>query len=111
MDMWENLLSLEILRDFVRAAVSPRTYQRNLVIDRIETPNHRLWVLRERLQLDEAIFAERLHIDVKEYREYERIGSSVPRDVLEKVSRTFSVPIPWLCCENPLLPIPPTRNG
>lgn len=111
MDMWKNLLSLEILRDFVRTAVSPHMYQKNLVIDRIETPNHRLWILRERLQLDETIFAERLHIDVTKYREYERIGSPVPRDVLETVSRTFSVPIPWLCCESPLFPIPTTPNG
>lgn len=106
MDMLKNLLSLEILRDFVRAAVSPQLYQRNLVIDRIETPSHRLWALRERLHLDEAIFAERLHIDVKEYHEYEWIGSPVPRDVLEKVSQTFSVPVTWLCCETPILPIP-----
>lgn len=109
--MMKNLLSLEILRDFVRAAVNPHTYQKNLAIDHVETPNHRLWVIRERLHLDEAIFAERLHIDAKEYHAYERIGNPVPRDVLEKVACTFSVPIPWLCCEMPVLPIPRTRGG
>lgn len=110
MGMLENLLSLEILREFVANAVSARVYQKNLMIDRSETPNTRLWALRERLQIGEADFAEKLRISVYEYHKYERIGFPVPQDFLKEVSRTFSVPIPWLCCESPLLPVPPMQE-
>ncbi len=106
MDMLENLLSLEILREFVSKAVTARTYQKNLVIDEIETPNIRLWALRERLHMREGDFAKKLHISLHEYHKYERIGFPIPQDFLRDVSCSCSVPLEWLLCECSMFPMP-----
>ena len=106
MGMKENMLSLELLRDFVERVVCVETYMKNLIVDKVETANKRLWALRESLKIDEPAFAEKLNIELKEYHEYEKIGNDVPLEFLKKVAGEFSVPIDWLCCRSPMLPIP-----
>ncbi len=70
-------MSLEILRDFVKKVVPPVIYLKNLIIDGIETPNKRLWTLREFLSLEEKIFAEKLNLDVVIYYQYEKCSNSI----------------------------------
>ncbi len=102
----QYLMSLEILREFVRKVVPPETYLKNLIIDGIDTPNKRLWILREFLKIDERAFAERLGIDYNQYHQLERIGNPVPVEVLDRVSETSNIPLDWLHCKMPIYPIP-----
>ncbi len=99
-------MSLEILREFVRKVVPPETYLKNLIIDGIDTPNKRLWILREFLKIDEKTFAERLGIDYSQYHQLERISNPVPVEILDKVSEAFNIPLDWLLCKMPVYPIP-----
>jgi len=101
----ENLQALELLRDFVRKAVSPDVYLKNLVVNRIETVNKRLWTLREHLKMTEAGFAEKLGLDVKRYRSYERAGMGIPAYVLKRAASRFGVSLDWLLCKIPLYPV------
>ena len=104
------LNSLELLRDFVQKFVPLPVYMKNLIIDHIETPNRRLWVLRESMQLDEAQFAFSFDLTLDEYHQYEKTDSTVPIEFLENVADRFSVPIEWLLCEHPILPVPKFRK-
>ncbi|MBE0433951.1 helix-turn-helix transcriptional regulator [candidate division WOR-3 bacterium] len=106
MDAKDYLTSLEIMRDFVARVVPCEVYMKNLIIDHIETPNRRLWALRVSIQLGEREFAQTFGLGLAEYREYERHDFSVPREFLEHVARRFSIPVGWLLCECPILPMP-----
>jgi len=106
MDSKSSLATLDLLRDFVSKVLTVEGYMKNLIVDRVETPNKRLWALRESLKLDEASFARRLDMAPVEYHELERIGNLVPSGVLKKVSRVFAVPLDWLLCKQPMLPLP-----
>jgi hypothetical protein len=110
MTVKDCLSSLELLRDFVAKFVPLPVYMKNLKIDRIETSNHRLWALRESMKMDEASFAAFFDMAIEEYREYERTGSTVPDEFLNSVAGRFSIPVEWLLCEFPMLPIPKPRN-
>jgi hypothetical protein len=110
MSMKDNLFSLEILRQFVCQVVPLETFMRNLIIDRIESVNKRLWVLRESLRFDELTFSQKLDIDFETYHMYEKNGTSVPEDFLKTVSTVFSVPLDWLLCRKPMLPLPYRRK-
>jgi hypothetical protein len=106
MNPHDCLNSLEILRDFVQKFVPLPTYMKNLIIDRIETPNRRLWILRESIELDEAQFALSFGMALDEYHQYERDDISVPVEFLENVAERLLIPIEWLRCECPVLPVP-----
>jgi hypothetical protein len=100
------LSSLELLRDFVAKFVPLEVYMKNLFIDRIETPNRRLWALRESMRMNEVDFAETFGIAYEEYHQFEQSGSAVPEEFLKVVAARFSIPIAWVQCECPILPIP-----
>jgi len=105
------LTSLELLRDFVAKFVPVDMYIKNLLIDHIETPNRRLWALREFLKMNEKDFALSLNMTYKEYHAYERSDHPVPREFLQNVAARYSVPIEWLLCECSMLPMPePKKN-
>jgi hypothetical protein len=104
------LSSLELLRDFVAKFVPLETYMKNLIVDHIETPSRRLWALRESLGIDEASFARSLNMTPDEYRVYERVNSPIPKTLLHDVAERFSIPIEWLLCECPMLPIPKPKK-
>ena len=110
MNTRDCLSALELLRDFVAKFVPLDVYMQNLIIDRIETPNRRLWVLRESLHLEEANFAAFFNMTANEYRQYERVDSPVPNEFLESVANRLSTPIEWLRCECPLFPIPKPKH-
>ncbi|MGB9721385.1 MAG: helix-turn-helix domain-containing protein [bacterium] len=103
----KRLLTLELLRDFVKRAVPIEIYQKNLILEGIETANKRLWTLREFLKMDEMTFAKKLDIDYYQYHQYEKSGNPVPFEILEKVAKEFNVSINWLLCKVPLYPIMP----
>lgn len=109
--MKDHLLSLETLRDFAVQVVSTETFMQNLVLEKIESVNERLWILRENMHLDERAFADKLGITVLEYHEYERIGTEIPETILHNVCKEFSVPKDWLCCKLPVLPVPCLPRG
>ncbi|UCF70099.1 MAG: helix-turn-helix transcriptional regulator [candidate division WOR-3 bacterium] len=111
MDAESNLLSLELLRDFVARVVPYDVYLKNLVIDKVETCNRRLWALRESMGIEEEDFASLFRITFEEYHNYERNFSPVSSEFLQKVAEEFSVSIEWLRCERPILPIPVPRRG
>lgn len=94
--------ALELLRDFAGKVVAPETYLKNLVFEGIETPNKRLWALRKFLQIDEKTFAKKLDLDYNQYHEYEKNGTPVPAQVLQKVSLVFNVSLDWLLCRIPM---------
>ena len=100
------LSSLELLRDFVAKFVPLEVYMKNLLIDRIETSSRRLWALRESMHMDEADFARAFNITYEQYHLYEQAGSSVPEEFLQSVAARFSIPVEWLFCKCPILPIP-----
>jgi len=83
---------------------------KNLIIERIETPNRRLWVLRESMHLEEANFAAFFDLTVDEYHQYEKVDSPIPNEFFECVADKLSMPIEWLRCECPLLPIPTPKH-
>ncbi|MEO0095241.1 MAG: helix-turn-helix transcriptional regulator [candidate division WOR-3 bacterium] len=105
MNFKNNLNALEILREFAIKVVPLEIYQKNLILERIETPNKRLWTLREFLKLDEKTFARKMEVDYNQYYQYEKMGNPVPFKLLKKVSKTFNVSIDWLTCRKPLYPI------
>ncbi len=100
-----RLLALELMREFVKKAVPIEVYQKNLILEDIETPNKRLWTLREFLKMDEITFAKKLGIENHLYHQYEKIGNTVPLKILEDVVKVFNVPLDWLLCRMPLYPI------
>jgi len=110
------LLSLDIMRDFVAMVVPQDVYMKNLVIDHIETSNRRLWALRASIHMDEDRFAAIFNVTVDEYHQYERAENPIPPTFLNIVASRLSVPIDWLLCRCPMLPIPkiefrnPPRN-
>jgi len=106
MNTKDCLCSLELLRDFVAKFVPLPVYMKNLVIDQIETSNCRLWALRESLHMDEASFAAFFDMAVEQYHQYEITGTKVPAEFLQNVSSRFTIPVEWLLCEFPMLPIP-----
>ena len=110
MNARDCLSSLELLRDSVAKFVSPKVFMKNLVIDHIETPNRRLWVLRESMHIDKACFARSLDMNVEEYHQYEKADTSVPQEFLHDVADRFSIPVEWLLCECPMLPIPEPKS-
>jgi len=99
------LMALELMREFVKKVVPIEVYQKNLILEHIETPNKRLWTLREFLKMDEVTFAKKLGIDHHLYHQYEKIGNPVPLKILEDVAKIFNVPLDWLLCRKPLYPI------
>lgn len=111
MNTKDCLASLEMLRDFVAKFVPLDTYMKNLIIDHIETSSRRLWAFRESLGIDEVNFAHTLDISFEDYHLYEHVDSAVPRTFLESVSAKFSVPIEWLLCKCPMLPIPKPKKA
>ena len=110
MNTKDCLSSLELLRDFVAKFVPLEVYMKNLVIDNIETPNRRLWALRESMHIDEENFALFFDMTFEEYHQYEKADSSVPKEFLQNVAERFSIPIEWLLCEYPMLPIPKPKS-
>jgi hypothetical protein len=110
MNTRDCLASLELLRDFVAKFVPLEVYMKNLFIDRIETPNRRLWALRESMHIDEADFARAFNVTYEEYHLYEQTESSVPEEFLSDVAARFSIPLEWLLCECPILPIPKPKG-
>jgi hypothetical protein len=104
------LASLELLRDFVSKVVPLEVYMRNLIVDSIENSNRRLWALRENMRIDEMKFAALFGVPFDEYHTYEKIGNPVPSDFLCTVAEKLSIPIDWLLCKRPMLPIPATRS-
>ncbi|KPL13572.1 hypothetical protein AMJ74_05030 [candidate division WOR_3 bacterium SM1_77] len=104
------LSSLELLRDFVTKFVPLPVYMKNLIIDHVETPNRRLWALRESMHIDEVSFARFLGITLDEYHQYEKADSTVPKEFLQSVADEFSIPVEWLLCECPMLPIPKPKR-
>jgi hypothetical protein len=110
MNTRDCLNSLELMRDFVQKFVPLPVFMKNLIIEHIETPNRRLWVLRESMELDEVQFALSFDLTIDEYHEYERADSTVPIEFLQNVADKFSIPIEWLLCEHPILPVPKARN-
>lgn len=106
MNTHDYLSSLELLRDFVSRVVPLEVYMCNLIVDHIETSNRRLWTLRENMRIDEAKFATLFDVTYDEYHSYERVGSPVPVDFLHAVAGRLSVPVEWLLCKCPMLPIP-----
>ena len=109
MSIKNNLLSLEIMRAFVKKVVPVSIYMQNLVIANIETPNKRLWALRESMKMAEPTFAELFNTSLKKYHQYEKSGNSIPLDFLEKVANKFSISLDWLLCKSPMLPMPQGR--
>ncbi|MGB7055166.1 MAG: helix-turn-helix domain-containing protein, partial [bacterium] len=85
-------------------------YMKNLIINHIETPNRRLWALRESMHFDEVNFAQYLNMTFEEYHQYEKADSSVPKEFLQNVADEFSIPVEWLFCECPILPIPKPKK-
>lgn len=110
MNTKDCLSSLELLRDFVRKFVPLPVYMKNLIIDHIETPNRRLWALRESMRIDETNFARSFDIFFEEYHQYEKADSPVPKEFLQNVADEFSIPVEWLLCECPMLPIPKPKS-
>lgn len=106
MDAKDCLTTLEIMREFVERVVPREVYMKNLILDHIETPNRRLWALRVSMRLGESEFARVLGASPEVYFDYERHEFSVPRAFLEQVARKLSIPIDWLLCECPILPVP-----
>lgn len=106
MNTYDYLSSLELLRDFVSKVVPLDVYMCNLIVDHIETSNRRLWALRENMRLDEAKFATLFDVTCDEYHSYEKVGSPVPVGFLHAVAARLSVPVEWLFCKCPMLPIP-----
>ena len=106
MNTRDYLSSLELLREFVSSVVPLEVYMCNLIVDHIETSNRRLWVLRENMRMDEEKFAKLLNVTHDEYHIYEKSGSPVPVDFLQTVAARFSVPMEWLLCRSPMLPVP-----
>jgi hypothetical protein len=104
------LSSLELLRDFVAKFVPLDVYMKNLIIDRVETPNRRLWALRESMHIDEVSFARVLDMTFEEYHGYEQFDNPVPKEFLQDVAARFAVPLEWLLCECPILPIPEPKK-
>ena len=110
MEVKYNLLSLEILRDFVRKNITVETYMKNLIIENIETPNERLWVLREFLKKNEEDFAKELNTDYNTYHKYEKKGYPVPCDFLKNVADKFAIRLDWLLCKSPMFPMPKAKR-
>jgi len=110
MDTKNYLLSLELLRDFVAKVVPYDVYLKNLVIDKIETCNRRLWALRESMCIDESKFAALFGIPSEEYHGYERAGNAVPIEVLQTVADRLSISVEWLLCKCPMLPMPTPKS-
>jgi len=110
MNTRDCLSALELLRDFVAKFVPLEVYMKNLIIDHIETPNRRLWALRESMHLDEANFAAFFEMTADDYHEYERADIPVPKEFLQSVAARLSMPIEWLCCECPMLPMPTPKH-
>ncbi len=110
MNTADCLASLELLRDFVAKFVPLDVYIKNLIIDHIETPNRRLWALREILKVSEADFARSLDMTYEEYHAYEHSDHPVPRDFLQYVAAEYSVPLEWLLCECSMLPMPTPKR-
>lgn len=113
MNTRDYLSSLELLRDFVSRVVPLEVYMCNLIVDHIETSNRRLWVLRENMRIEEEKFATLFAVTYDEYHSYEKFGSPVPVDFLQTVAGRLSVPIEWLLCKRPMLPLPepkPTKG-
>jgi hypothetical protein len=110
MNTSDCLSALELLRDFVAKFVPLEVYMKNLIIDHIETSSRRLWVLRESMCLEEANFAAFFNMTVDEYHQYEKADCDVPNEFLQCVADKLSMPIEWLRCECPLLPIPKPKD-
>ena len=106
MNTKDRLSSLELLRDFVAKFVPLPVYMKNLIVSHIESPNRRLWVLRESLRINEEEFASLFSITREEYHQYEKVDRAVPREFLQDIADKFSIPIEWLLCECPMLPVP-----
>ena len=102
----ENLETLEALKEFVEKVMPVEILMKNLVLEKVDTPNKRLWALRECAKMDEAAFAQEMGVDSGKYHEYERNGNSVPLDFLAKVARKLSISLDWLLCKCPILPLP-----
>jgi len=100
------LASLELLRDFVAKYVPYEVYLKNLVIDNIETPNKRLWALRENMGMDEERFAALFDVTLHEYAQFEKTDNPVPIEFLNQVAFKLAISIEWLLCDHPMLPIP-----
>jgi transcriptional regulator with XRE-family HTH domain len=83
---------------------------KNLLVDRVETPNRRLWALRESMHINEADFAKNFDMTFEAYHLYEQTDSSVPEEFLQDVAARFSIPVAWLLCKCPILPIPKPRK-
>jgi hypothetical protein len=110
MNTRDCLSSLELLRDFVAKFVPLEVFMKNLVIDHIETPNRRLWILRESMYINEANFARSFDITFEEYHQYENADITVPKEFLRNVAERLSIPAEWLFCECPMLPIPKPKT-
>jgi hypothetical protein len=106
MKIRDCLLSLDMMRDFVARVVPQDVYMKNLVIDHIETSNRRLWALRASIRMDEERFAALFNVTIDEYHQYERAENPIPPAFLKSVASRLSVPIDWLLCRCPMLPIP-----
>lgn len=105
------LATLEILREFAAGAVKTKTRQQNLMVNETETPNLRLWAIREKLAMDEKSFARQLGVKIAVYRKYERLGNFIPRSFLDRVAQVLAVPRAWLFCRQPFFPLPrPDRS-
>jgi hypothetical protein len=102
----ENLMALELLCDFVEKIVPIRVFLKNLTLTGVDTSNKRLWVLRENLGYNEAEFARLVNIRLKRYRRFEKNGVAIPLTVLRKIEKRTSIPLEWLRCMLPMLPIP-----
>lgn len=106
MKIRDCLLSLDMMRDFVARVVPLDVYMKNLVLDHIETSNKRLWALRMSTHIEEEKFAALLDVTIEEYHQYERAENPIPLAFLNIVADRLSVPIDWLLCRCPILPIP-----
>jgi hypothetical protein len=106
----DRLSSLELLRDFVTKFVPLPVYMKNLIIDHVESPSRRLWALRESLHINEEDFASFFDITRDEYHQYEKTERTVPREFLQNVAAKFSIPLEWLLCESPMVPVPKPKK-
>ncbi len=81
---------------FVSRNVSSRSFRLNDVWHGRDGASVRLWILREKLNLTEREFAEKLGLKEEEYKRYERLDVEVPDWLINRVKEVFNVDEEWL---------------